>query len=73
MAGCDSTARLEIDHQADWASTRQTKLAALDPLCGRHHDLKTHHRWALVKGTGKRPMVPPDDARHPFGRDGPAP
>ena len=28
-------------------------------------DLKTRSGWALVHGTGKRPMVPPDDPRHP--------
>ena len=30
-----------------------------------HHHQKTVHGWALVDGTGKRPMVPPDDPRHP--------
>ena len=37
----------------------------LDQLCPADHDLKTRHGWALVEGTGKRPMVPPDDPRHP--------
>jgi hypothetical protein len=27
--------------------------------------LKTHHGWALVPGTGKRDMVPPDHPSHP--------
>jgi len=30
-----------------------------------HHDKKTYDGWALVAGSGKRPMVPPDDPRHP--------
>ena len=34
-------------------------------LCGHCHDLKTRYGWSLVHGTGKRPMVPPDDPRHP--------
>jgi hypothetical protein len=36
-----------------------------DGLCSHHHDVKTLHGWALVEGTGKRPMVPPEDPRHP--------
>jgi hypothetical protein len=28
-------------------------------------DHKHRNGWALVEGTGKRPMVPPDDRRHP--------
>ena len=36
-----------------------------DGLCEHCHDLKTYCGWALVEGTGKRPMVPPDDPRHP--------
>jgi hypothetical protein len=57
--------RTEHDHRADYARTRHTRLDELDPLCRTHHDLKTRHNWALVPGTGKRPMVPPDDPRHP--------
>ena len=34
-------------------------------VSGYHHDLKTYKGWALVEGSGKRPMVPPDDPRHP--------
>ena len=40
-------------------------LDELDHVCHTHHDLHSHHGWALVAGTGKRPMVPPDDPRHP--------
>ena len=45
--------------QADWAATHQTPTDGIDRYC-HPHDLKTYHDWALVKGKGKRPMVPPD-------------
>ncbi len=50
----------------------------LDRLCVHDHQLKTHHRWALIPGTGRRAFVPPTDPRHPDhvsppGRTGPAP
>jgi hypothetical protein len=64
VAGCWRT-RTENDHREPWAQTRHTRLDELDPLCAHHHDLKTRSGWALVHGTGKRPMVPPDDPRHP--------
>ncbi|MGH9177395.1 MAG: hypothetical protein ACRD0N_02415, partial [Acidimicrobiales bacterium] len=48
-----------------WAEDKVTVLANMDGPCGFHHDLKTYKGWALVEGTGKRPMVPPDDPRHP--------
>ena len=63
--------RVEHDHRQPWAQTRHTRLDELDPLCEFHHDLKTRHGWALVAGTGKRPMVPPDDPRHPQHRGDP--
>ena len=63
--GCTRTQRLENDHRHEWAKTKHTRLDESDPLCGHDHDLKTHHGWALVEGTGKRPLVPPDDPRHP--------
>jgi hypothetical protein len=62
--GCDRTI-VEIDHTEDWARTRITLLKWLEKECDHHHYLKTHHGWKLVAGTGKRPMVPPDDPRHP--------
>jgi hypothetical protein len=31
----------------------------LDRLCTPCHRRKTHHGWALVTGTGPRPLVPP--------------
>jgi hypothetical protein len=67
VAGCHSL-RLEIDHRTPWAQTRQTRLRDLDPLCTHHHALKTHGDWALVPGTGRRPLVPPTDPRHPRHR-----
>ena len=63
--GCDRAARLEFDHRDDWARVQVTELANLDLLCDHHHDLKTLEGWQLVSGTGRRPMVPPGDARHP--------
>ncbi|HUR18532.1 MAG TPA: hypothetical protein VMZ51_06295 [Acidimicrobiales bacterium] len=72
--GCNCAVRLQIDHREDWADTRITLLSLLDDLCKHHHSLKTYKQWALVAGTGKRPMVPPDDPRHPKNtRAGPAP
>src|SRR3546814_13608120 len=41
---------------SDWSS---------DVCSSDLHDLHTHHHWALIRGTGKRPMVPPHDPRHP--------
>ena len=70
VEGCWRT-RTENDHREPWAQTRHTRLGELDPLCGHHHDLKTRSGWALVEGTGKRPMVPPDDPRHPKHRSTP--
>ena len=63
--GCNNTARLEIDHVRDWAATHVTRLAHLAPLCHHCHRLKTLAGWALVEGTGRRPLVAPDDPRHP--------
>ena len=67
VEGCSRTI-VEHDHRtgAEFKDTRHTRLAELDPLCTGHHDLHTHHGWALVTGTGKRPMVRPDDPRHPM-------
>ena len=63
--GCNRTVRLETDHRNDWANTKVTLLRWLERHCGHCHDKKTRHGWALVEGTGKRPLVPPDDPRHP--------
>jgi hypothetical protein len=61
--GCMRT-RTEIDYRHDWARTKHTRVHECDPLCKHHHDLKTYLGWMLTEGTGKRPMVPPDDPRH---------
>ena len=65
--GCNRKARLENDHRdgAEYATTKHTRLDETDPLCRPDHDLKTYDGWALVEGKGKRPLVPPDDPRHP--------
>lgn len=68
--GCHRT-RVEIDHRTPWAKSHRTRLGELEPLCRHHHDRKTYDGWALVEGTGKRPMVPPDDPRHPVNRPPP--
>jgi len=62
---CTRVQRIQFDHREEWNKTHHTRLDEGDGLCGRHHDLKTYFGWALVDGTGKRPMVPPGDPRHP--------
>jgi hypothetical protein len=71
--GCTRTYRLENDHREDWVKTKHTRLDETDKLCGHDHDLKTHKGWALIAGTGKQPMVPPTDPRHPNFRAPPRP
>ena len=63
--GCGATRHLQVDHRIDWAHTHLTELRALDWLCVPCHRRKTHQGWALVDGTGRRPMVPPEDPAHP--------
>jgi hypothetical protein len=65
--GCTRT-RIEFDHREPWAKTKHTKLDELDCLCAFHHDLKHRDVWALLDGTGNRPIVPPDHPRHPKNR-----
>jgi hypothetical protein len=62
IEGCSSTARLEIDHVAEWSATGRTTLDELARVCGHHHDLKTHHRYRFgpLGANGKRPLIPPD-------------
>jgi len=69
--GCNRTARVEYDHRDAYRITKHTRLDELDPACKPDHDLKTYHGWDFVEGTGKRPMVPPDDPRHPKNRPPP--
>jgi hypothetical protein len=76
VEGCDSTARVEIDHVADWAGTKRTELSYLASPCGHHHDLKTHHgyRFGPLLPSGKRRLIPPDaaDPHELVGWDHPA-
>ena len=77
-AGCNVKVGLQYDHRVEWARTHYTVFDLLDRLCPHHHNLKTCDNWALVDGTGKRPLVPPTDPRHPHHRGtgtrtGPAP
>jgi hypothetical protein len=65
VQGCNRVRRLEWDHRQPWAQVRQTVLANLDGPCEFHHARKTRDGWELVQGTGRRPMVPPSDPRHP--------
>jgi hypothetical protein len=71
VEGCNSLARLEVDHRQDWSKTHVTILGWCDRHCGHHHDLKTRENWSLVEGTGKRAFVPPHDPRHPRNAHGP--
>jgi hypothetical protein len=73
VEGCTKT-RLEHDHRwgAEYKDTRHTRFDELDGVCHHHHDLHTRFGWALLPGTGKRPMVGPDDPRHPANAPPPA-
>ena len=68
---CTRTERLENDHRKQWTDVHETRLDNIDPLCEHDHDLKTRCGWALVEGQGKRPLVAPDDPRHPNYRPPP--
>ena len=63
--GCPRTEGLQIDHGTPWAERKITLLRDLNHPCEHCHRLKTHHGWDYLPGTGKRPLVPPDDPRHP--------
>ncbi len=65
IRGCTSSARLEIDHTADWADTYRTVVNDLAPVCGHHHDLKTHQGFTFspVQSDGQRVLIPPDGAQ----------
>lgn len=64
VEGCNAPVA-EWDHRLDWATSHITVFDWLDGLCAHDHDKKTLEGWALLEGVGKRPMVPPDDPRHP--------
>jgi hypothetical protein len=63
--GCGHSARLQIDHDIDWAVTHTTRLDSLDLLCDHDHDLKTRFGWALEEGNGKPRLLPPEHPDHP--------
>ncbi len=63
--GCNNTHRLETDHRVDWARTKVTLLRWLERHCEPCHHKRSRLGWALVDGHGKRPLVAPDDPRHP--------
>jgi len=73
VEGCSRTI-VEYDHEwgAEYKDTRHTRLDEIERKCHTHHDLHTLHGWALVPGKGERPMVPPDDPRHPRPRSAPS-
>ena len=70
---CGHTARLQYNHAYDfeYCKTKHTRVDETEPLCDPDHELQTRHGWSLVVGTGRRPMVPPDDPRHPKNRPKP--
>ena len=59
-------------HRIPWTEVHETALHNTDRFCDHHHDLKTRFGWALVAGTGKREMVPPDEPRHPDNQPDPS-
>jgi hypothetical protein len=61
---CSHTLQIQHDHRKPWTEVHETTLDNLDRLCDPCHRRKTHDRWALVEGKGRRPLVPPDDPRH---------
>jgi hypothetical protein len=70
---CSNTVAIQHDHRVPWTEVHETTLDNIDRLCPPCHHRKTHNGWALVTGTGRRPLVPPDDPRHPSrARAGPA-
>lgn len=62
---CDNDRFVEVDHRVGWANTHRTRLDELDPLCSTCHASKTRDNWQLVRGVGRRRLVPPDHPEHP--------
>lgn len=66
VLGCGRDRYIEIDHRQPWSEVHTTATANLDPLCWKHHDLKTREGYRLEPGTGRRRMLSPaeqDQAR----------
>ncbi len=74
VEGCNRTI-VEYDHVhgAEFKDTRHTRLDELEPKCPGHHDLHSLQGWERIRGSGKQPMVPPDDPRHPANTGPPHP
>ena len=64
-SACDNTLAIQHDHRTPWVQVYETTVDNLDRLCSPCHRRKTHDGWALDCGAGRRPLVPPDDPRHP--------
>jgi hypothetical protein len=64
-SSCGHTLAIQHDHRTPWVQVYETTVDNLDRLCPPCHRRKTHDGWALVRGAGLRPLVPPDDPRHP--------
>jgi Domain of unknown function (DUF222) len=71
-ARCANTLAIQHDHRTPWTEVHETKLENLDRLSPPCHRRKTHGGWVLVDGKGRRPLVPPDDRRHPSQRPRPS-
>jgi hypothetical protein len=61
VLGCHCAARLEKDHNTDWAKVRRTRSDDGNRLCHFHHGLKTRYGYRLEPGSGKRRLLPPSE------------
>jgi hypothetical protein len=70
--GCDrSSAYCDLDHALDWPDGR-TCPCNLTPLCRRHHNAKTHHRWQVrARLDGAHTTVSPTGRVYPTAADPP--
>lgn len=62
---CDHDRFVEGDHRLGWANVHRTRVDELDGLCRQCHRLKTNDDWQLVRGRGRRRLVPPEHPDHP--------
>lgn len=51
---------LELDHQKPFAQGGPTSYENLRPLCGFHHDQRTHHGYELAGHPGTYQWLAPD-------------
>jgi hypothetical protein len=79
VPGCHIRTGLEIDHVADWASTKVTTIDRLARLCHHHHNQKTRDGWQLNGQPGRwqwiapHPTSPDPTASDPPSPDSPPP